>query len=133
MIYNSIFVWGIPMVTLAQFLGFITKILSDAVSGLAAQFMLLAGKNVFRAITSIIRKAKQRQKMGKGDFLSVYVDIEEILGDFSEKYRNIGKLTPNLSRWEFFRTFLSDIFCVAFGLARIAFFKLFGVDETPRV
>lgn len=108
----------------------ISKVLTDAVSGIVVQGVIFLGRRFVKFIAKVIDYAKQRQKIDQAGLFSTYADLEELLGEFVEKYRDLARRTPSMSRWEFFSLIMRDMLGLLKGLTAIAVARLFGSDET---
>lgn len=106
------------------------NVLAGLASGLLAQASLFLAKNIYKLVKEIIRVVQDRQK--PVDLLDSYADLEELLGDFLEKYRGLHRKTPLPTRWGFFYSMSVDIVSLVKGLAKIALERLLDSDETPR-
>jgi len=104
------------------------KVLVGLVSGLLVQLSVFLVKNAYKLIQKVIKLAQEGQKVQKVqqvDLLNSYVDLEELLGDFLEKYRGLLQKTPPLSRWEFFYAMVADVIGLVKGLVEIAVKRFF--------
>lgn len=108
------------------------KVLVGLLSGLLVQLAVFLAKNVYKLTKKAIKVAQQQQSMQQSDLLNTYVDLEELLGDFLEKYRELSRETPPPTRREFFYEMALDAVGLLKGFVEIALRRLFGSDETPR-
>jgi hypothetical protein len=105
-----------------EFIKFVSKAAYDAVCGVGTAFLIFLGKKFYKWIPSVVHLFRSRQ-VSSTTFLNTYVDLEEYLGDFLEKYREIAKEAPVLSNRGFLRIMLWDICSLLLGLVRISVFR----------
>lgn len=99
-----------------------SKVVYDAICGIGTSLLIELLKKFYRWISWAIHSLRSKQ-VSPTTFFNIYVDLEEYLGDFLEKYRGIAKETPVLSNREFFRIMLWDICSLLLGLMRISVFR----------
>lgn len=102
------------------------------VSGLTVHLVVASTKFAFKVIEQTITLLRKRQKLETDTISGLYVDLEEILGDFLEKYRELAKKAPVISRWGFFLQVVFDSFGLMKAIILLCLYRLFGVLITPR-
>lgn len=110
----------------------LSKVAIGAITGLTVQILLSVAKRFPGIISSVIGFARQQQEIHQSELFGVYADLEELLGDFLEKYRQVARKNPTLNRWDFLRQILFDALSLISGLTQIIIRRLLGFDETPR-
>lgn len=99
---------------------------------LTVKILALLLKQAHKLSIRLIEETQRRQEMQRSELLNCYVDLEELLGDFLEKYRDLTRQNPPPARWDFCRIFMSDVLGLSKDLCEMTIRRLFSRDETPR-
>lgn len=129
---EDIFKPFVPSSTMVHLPVLVANLLVGILSGLTVHVIVFSSKYTYRVLKQVIAWARLRQKMKQTELFEIYGALEELLGDFLEKYEDIVTKTPTMTRWEFFYMLTSDIFGIFKALLRIAFDKIFTSDEAPK-
>ncbi|MEQ8755824.1 MAG: hypothetical protein RID09_20250 [Coleofasciculus sp. G1-WW12-02] len=98
-----------------------------------ARFIWLLGKQLHTGIVWLIRKSRQLQ--GDTEATSsaprpcTSADLEELLGDFLEKYRDFQNRTPAPSKWEFLLEMVPDMVGLSKAILMMAVERMFTSNE----
>lgn len=95
------------------------EVATVVIPALTIKFLLWIAQPVYGFIVKLIAVSQ------KHDCLSVYADLEEILGDFLEKYRHWPQKKPLPVRGGFFVSLFIDIFGLFWGLLGLGVQHLF--------
>jgi hypothetical protein len=102
-------------------------------ANLLARLLWLLGKQLHRGIVWLIRKSRQLQ--GDTEATSsaprpcASADLEELLGDFLEKYRDFQNRTPAPSKWEFLLEMVPDMVRLSKDILIMAVERMFTSNE----
>ena len=107
-------------------------VLTGVASGLLVRVLVFLSKRAYRFAKKAIAMSQQQQMRRTEEPFISYSDVEELLGDFIEKYQELREQTPALSKWEFVFRVTSDAMGLVRDLIIIAIRRLIGSDETPR-
>lgn len=111
---------------------FISSVLVGVTAAVAARVLVFLSKQFYRLSRRTIKEARRRQDVQSVELLSSYADLEELLGDFLEKYRAYARQKSPLSRWGFFCKVVPDVVRLTKALFVMTIRRLLEVDETPR-
>jgi hypothetical protein len=111
----------------------LSHLLINLATTLLARFILLLGKQLHRGTVWLIRKSRQLQ--GDTEATSsaprpcASADLEELLGDFLEKYRDFQNRTPAPSKWEFLLEMVPDMVRLSKDILIMAVERMFTSNE----
>lgn len=100
-------------------LALLKEVATVVIPALVIKFLTLAAQPIYNFMVKLIAVSQRH------DCLGVYADLEEILGDFLEKYRHLPQRKSLPSRGGFFVSFFIDIFGLLWVLLGLGFQHLF--------
>jgi hypothetical protein len=109
------------------------KLVEDVLFALAVDLIKSAFQRAFQFISKVIHNIRCKKKMEQKDFYSIYIQLDDIISLFLDKYRQIAKNKPVLSRWSFFRLILSDILVLAKQLIKLAIAEVIDFGKAPKL
>lgn len=110
----------------------ISKVVVEVVSGLVLRTLVFLLKHTYQFASRTIEIAKRKQMGERNERSSTYADIEELLGEFVEKYKEMVRQTPALTRWELLFGVVIDTARLTKSLIVMAVGRFIASDEIPR-
>lgn len=97
---------------------FVARIIVEVIPVLFVKLLELAAKPLYNFMARLVSVAQAYE------YLEAYANLEEILGDFLEKYRCLVKQKPLPRRWGFFVMLVMDTCGLCLGLVKLAIQQL---------
>lgn len=100
------------------------------ISGLGTHFAINFCKKLFSLFSFIISRCTLIQKVSKNDYIAIYADIEEYLGDVLEKYRHMMREAPVNSYLGLLFSLSKDLLGISWAIFVAAFVRFFFPDNS---
>jgi len=99
-------------------------------SGVGTYFATTSIRKLFSLSSAVISRSRLTQKLGKNDYIGIYGDIEECLGDFLENYRKLMREAPPRSSVGLLFSLSKDLLGAVRAILVGVFVRLFFHDNS---